>query len=365
MTAERADARHLPALDGLRGIAVLLVLWEHLPDSLTGPGLLAFVKRWVMPGPRGVDIFFVLSGFLITRILLADKARGMPLKSFLVRRFLRIFPIYYLTILAVLAYEPGPNLVYCALYLGNFYWAYHPTLLSLHHTWSLSVEEHFYLLWPLIVYRLPFVSARRVAIWGFIPFALACGLLLWRLDGTVPGWQLMYMSTFTRMGSLALGAAFAFHEGELRGDRRHALRVGGVLAVLAVLAVPFHLRVTGCGKLFALLVCSSAISGICVLVAIRLNDGEWWPRRFLTNGFLRFVGRISYGLYIYHYPIYRALGLIRDDPDPNLPKGFSLLAVGGTFVLATVSYYGLEQRILRLKDRFREPALPAVERGVS
>src|SRR5262249_43976988 len=155
----------LRSLDGLRGIAVILVLWAHLSEENT-VGWGATIKHWLSPGLVGVDIFFVLSGFLITRILIADKARGMPLKNFLIRRFLRIFPIYYLTILLVFLYAPGRYILYCAGYLGNFYFAYHPAHLPLHHTWSLAVEEHFYLLWPFAVYRLSLPAARRATLFG-------------------------------------------------------------------------------------------------------------------------------------------------------------------------------------------------------
>ena len=99
MTA--ADPRfrkdHIPELDGLRGIAVLMVLWVHLQIGAFGPAV-ARLRTLLLPGDFGVDLFFVLSGFLITRILLVDRSVGVPVRYFVMRRFLRIFPIYYLTI---------------------------------------------------------------------------------------------------------------------------------------------------------------------------------------------------------------------------------------------------------------------------
>jgi peptidoglycan/LPS O-acetylase OafA/YrhL len=347
---------HVRTLDGLRGIAVLLVLWEHTGSAT---GLVAAVKRRMDPGFVGVDLFFVLSGFLITRILLSDKARGMRLRSFLVRRFLRIFPIYYLTIAAVALYAPGAYLLYCLGYLGNFYFAYHPEHLPLHHTWSLSVEEHFYLLWPLAVYRLPFPAARRLARWGILPSAVICALLLWRFGGPVTGHQLIYMSTMTRAGSLALGASFAFDEERIRGDGRYALRLAGALAVVAALMVPASLAVRDAGKLLCLLVFHGATSGLGVLATVRLAGAEArWPllSRALGDGFLPFVGRISYGLYIYHYPIYTAFGLTSEDPRVHPTLVDQLLAVTLTAAAALVSFYVVERPLLRYKDRFRDRA---------
>ncbi|MEX1259103.1 MAG: acyltransferase [Gemmatimonadota bacterium] len=117
---------HLPALDSLRGLAVLLVLWHHLPDDLFGP-LAAAVGFAIRPGYLGVDIFFVLSGFLITRILLFDRARGASLGTFFKRRFARIFPVYYLTLLVVGLWQPGSYILWAALDLCNFYYAVEKT----------------------------------------------------------------------------------------------------------------------------------------------------------------------------------------------------------------------------------------------
>lgn len=346
----KVRAGHVPALDGLRGIAVLLVLWAHLHDT---PGTLhSKIKLLVAPGVAGVDIFFVLSGFLITRILLADKARGMPLKNFLIRRFLRIFPIYYLSI-AVLAFAaPGPYLLYCAGYLANFYFAYHPEHLPLHHTWSLAVEEHFYLLWPLVVYRLTVDGARRAALW-LIPFALLSGVVLGLLHGYLPTYQLTYMSTMCRAGSLALGATFAFGEAELRGDRRTAWRTAALLAGAAILAIGAHHFTPSASKVLAELVFYASASGLMVLAIIRLPAANP-AARVLGSGALPFVGRISYGLYMYHYPIYTAFGLTHEGSDVVISNGTQALAVAGTFATALASYYVIEQPILRFKGHFRE-----------
>lgn len=144
----------IPELDGLRAIAALLVLFlgatqVHLPAYSLGPELFE-LHRWIAPGAAGVDLFFVLSGFLITRILLVDRELGVPLRQFLIRRCLRIFPIYYLKILIVWhqlsGFELAALLTYTANFALLFTWGHCP----MDHAWSLAVEEHFYLLWPPI-----------------------------------------------------------------------------------------------------------------------------------------------------------------------------------------------------------------------
>jgi peptidoglycan/LPS O-acetylase OafA/YrhL len=182
-----ADRRHIPALDGLRGIAVLLVLWAHVPTGSLGTTL-ETAKLFVKPGYLGVDVFFVLSGFLITRILLADREAGVPLSWFWARRFLRIFPIYYLLLAVLWFVERGPEWPWCAGYVSNFYFIFHgdhaSESSSLRHTWSLAIEEHYYLVWPLVVYAL---RGRRKLALGAIPLlalALASALVALYLDET-------------------------------------------------------------------------------------------------------------------------------------------------------------------------------------
>ena len=137
---------YLPALDKLRGIAVLLVLFTHTPHHLKGD-LGLWVQQWLAPGYLGVDIFFALSGFLITRILLFERDRGGSILAFWKRRAVRIFPAFYLLVAVVAVVRWGPELPWVATYLSNFHrLGSFPS--PLRHTWSLAVEEHFYLVCP-------------------------------------------------------------------------------------------------------------------------------------------------------------------------------------------------------------------------
>ena len=347
---------HIPGLDGLRGIAALLVLWDHLPETLGGP-LHNKIKALVWPGFMGVDIFFVLSGFLITRILLTDRQKGRPLKNFLIRRFLRIFPIYYLTILVLLFAAPGIYLLWCAFYLSNIYFSYHPVVLPLHHTWSLSVEEHFYLIWPLFAHFLSVSRSRRVALFGLIPLAFVSAIVILVFQDKVPAHGLIYTGTLCRASSLALGASFAYSEAWLRRDIRHLGRVIAVLGAIAVISLPFHLVLPGEWKSLARMTFFSSFSGITVLSVIGLSDARVRAARVLSSGVLPYCGRISYGIYLYHYPIYTAFHLISDNSD-EVPTTVlpCVLAVVATMGTAIASYHLIERPILRFKDRFRGAA---------
>jgi peptidoglycan/LPS O-acetylase OafA/YrhL len=345
---------HLVELDGLRGIAVLLVLWTHL-EALTAHTPLRFVDHVLKPGYFGVDIFFVLSGFLITRILLSNKAQDRPIWHFLVRRFLRIFPIYYLTLAVVGLARPGRYLWWYTLYLSNFYLPFtHPTP-PMEHTWSLAVEEQFYLLWPWLVYGLPVQKSRAVALWGILPLAVACAVVVLAAKQYLPAWhdlparKLIYMGSMFRAGSLGLGAVFAFHENWLR---ENAARVRTVSAALFIVALV--IRLTGDLVLqpwgpLANLVGFSALCGAILVAVIGLHGAAVWPARVLRGPVLTFVGRISYGLYLYHFPIYGLFGLLRHQP-VNVETAAAAVAV--SFVVASLSFYLLEQPILRLKERF-------------
>lgn len=332
---------HLPALDGLRALAILLVIWVHIPGEVLGRSM-AFARATVLPGYLGVDIFFVLSGFLITRILLADRARGKPLRSFLLRRMVRIFPIYYLLLLIVAFWRGGPELPWCFAYLGNFYFPFHEGGGPLEHTWSLAVEEHFYLVWPVLVYLLP----RRVsaAIAFCLPaLAVAAAEYARRRYEPAISLDLIYMATPFRMASLALGASLAHGEGLLR---RHPRLMQG-LALLLIAGGEYLIQQWIVGIRYPQwpvmrLLLFLPVSGGIVLGGIALQQSRGPLARTLGCSPLRFVGRISYGLYLYHVPLFaltfRRLGA---------GGGAVAVALTATLVIATISFYGVERPLLR------------------
>jgi peptidoglycan/LPS O-acetylase OafA/YrhL len=351
---------HLPSLDGLRGIAVLLVLLTHLSLSEAVPALEAF-KNAIRAGYLGVDIFFVLSGFLVTRVLRHDLGSGKTLGRFLWRRSLRIFPAYYLLLAILALVAPGSYLWACLLYVSNFVDAARPAVEHpMRHAWSLAIEEQFYLVWPLLYWWLGDQRARWAAFVGMPIVALLtlAGLAVAALPAfgghDLGDWT--YRLPTTRLLSLSLGCSLAFAEGWLRAMPRRLLiaTIAAGMLGLVGLAAGAVVRLNG-----AIATVGFACISLCtVLVALRL-DAIRSPLgsplgALLANGPLTAIGRISYGLYLYHFPIFIALRVRYADDDPTI--GRVLLAVALAFVVAIISYRWIERPILQARDRIPTPA---------
>jgi len=291
-TSGESKLAHYAALDGLRGIAILLVLIEHAPTG--------WKMNMPWPGFAGVDLFFALSGFLITRIVLHARQRRAGLLPFFKRRARRIVPPLALTILGVWLLAPGPWVWWAALQAMNIgYSLGHVTHdQPLIHCWSLGVEEHFYALWPFVVYL---ASERRVKAWSLWACVAGIALALWCAWRFEPGQAVrwIYCATPIRAITLIGGAMLAYHEADL-----HA-RPGRVLAWIA-----------GMGASLAGLAWLAGASGVVLTVAwsapvcvAAVAAGIVAPAHFppladvLSVAWLRAVGRVSYGLYLYHWPI--------------------------------------------------------------
>lgn len=350
--------RHLPVLDGLRAIAVLMVLWCHVPKTVPGyPEWLHIAEFFIGPGGFGVELFFVLSGFLITRILISERERAVPVRWFLLRRCLRIFPIYYLLLAVLLPLRPSADIAWCAVYLSNFKSIVAPVDGPLAHTWSLCIEEHFYLLWPLVVAFLPTRRAQQVLVFGVFPVAIVGA---WLVSEFVPGDQatvaVQHGSPF-RFLSLGAGALMAFHERRLGTARGRALLLALGLIALAVVLHPYVVFIRPMlaeqppwvdlryGPLLWLIQSASLCTGL-VLLAVLWDLRA--PQNLLTLAPLRAVGRISYALYLYHLPLYHWL-LYPQPTGANVA-----VAVGATFAAATLSWFGLERPVQRVSARFRD-----------
>ena len=367
---------HLPALDGVRGVAVLAVLAYHLSffgrlPALAGdtPALKPLVTA-AMAGWTGVDLFFVLSGFLITRILLETRGRRTYYRTFVVRRVLRIFPAYFLA-LAVLygwmlpsfpampAGEAGSGW-WLASYLANFRVAldgWETLPLPLQHCWSLAIEEQYYLFWPLLVVWLPPRLGVRFC-------ALLCGFSLAVRVGLVIADEPLaaYVSTPARLDGLAAGSLLAYlaRDGRLPGARlRAALAAGSALGLLAIIALTGRLSYEE--PLYTPSLGFSLVALGCVaLVASCVAAPGGRLARALSGRSLRFVGRYSYGIYIWHQPMILLMVALRWPARllPGAPSaGLHFAAwclLGSALVMsaALLSYHGVERRFLGLKDRW-------------
>ena len=366
----------LPELDGLRALAVGLVLWSHVPtDALPAP--MVELGHLLFHHYLGVDLFFVLSGFLITRILLVDRELGVPLRHFLARRFLRIFPIYYLllAVLAVVRWEPA--IPWAAVYLGNYYVFWTQAYGLLDHTWSLCVEEHFYLLWPPVCAALAPRASRRVLLLVFLPLAVATGVVLaWR-HGSFEQRQFLAEVTGTgstgRFGSLAAGALLAYSERALRAHPWRATALAALLAALSWVLSEGGFQRTGLWRIVlwtelqgdpmrilpTLRLISFPLVSSAVLLLLVVWSGSRAPHAALMRTApLRFVGRISYGIYLYHYPLYYALRVRH--PDHEAPSPVHLVgAIAAVVLVSWISWVTIERPLVRFADRFRKPVSAA------
>jgi peptidoglycan/LPS O-acetylase OafA/YrhL len=373
--ASVTGAPHLPGLDGIRGLAILLVMFSHfiivggnLGDG-TGP-----LERLLLSGYLGVDLFFVLSGFLITGILVDAKSRPHFFRTFYMRRALRIFPLYYgmlaVAYLSVPLLSPqdaavlsGPNSPWWYwLYASNIgmavkgTWLESPTWFSLGHFWSLAVEEQFYLVWPFVVF---FLQLRWLA-----PL---CALLVVS-SPFLTGWLHLeigalatYVSTLGRLGMLAAGGGLALIYRTRRGREKIGKWVLPVAAVSSVLLLLNRTVLPSLGMYepLIMLVCGSAWVGLALECRRRGVAAVFFESRAL-----RWLGKYSYGIYVYHHalkPLWIAFlwdrGIV-----PLAGTGWPatlLYTAAATFLslsLAWLSWHLFEARILALKKHF--PYLP-------
>ena len=357
--------KHLPALDGIRGVAILLVLFAHLlPYSPNHSLANRLLNGAAGIGWSGVSLFFVLSGFLITGILYEARQRAHYFLNFYARRTLRIFPLYFLLVtvsIVVLpllfgftASRPVTDRWMYWCYISNWHDSFRRGALEgwVGQLWSLAVEEHFYLLWPLVILLLSRVAAMRVCI---VCILLANLFRVWFvLHGNLFA---PYFFTFCRMDDLAIGSLLAL---TLKGAvdtswlRTIAIRIVMVVAPLvAVLAVWKH------GVIFTptLLLAGLPLVGLLFtsLLALAVMPGSAAWTALMSLSPLRTFGKYSYGLYMYH-PAVGALMIHLS----LLPKGIerrddvfrTLLMISATFIVSFVSYHLFEQNFLKLKRYF-------------
>lgn len=356
-----------PAFDGFRGIGVVVVVFTHYPQVIESD-LYNAVWRANMASRFGyglLDIFFVISGFFITRLLLRERAKTgrISFSDFYMRRALRIFPVYYLTVLVCyLVFQLNTaDLLSLVSYTFNFYHPLHPVPNPLEHTWSLSVEEQFYFFWPLLILLVPprwlnAVTGRVIPL-----LAICSGLLMAVMLAAYEPRQagdIVYMSLFTRMLSLSLGGWLAVREFQgrpLRGWRCIALLVGAVM-VLALDRQGRDLGIISSQPLYwTIALIGYAMASVAFVATMVFDRGiiQRGMTAMLSVPLLRGLGHLSYAMYVFHLPVLFFLGLNDAAVDgARVPILQVALAFGVTLGLSVLSYYLLESPMAKLKQSF-------------
>jgi peptidoglycan/LPS O-acetylase OafA/YrhL len=337
-----------PSLDGLRAIAVLAVMSWH------------YVLPGVKGGFLGVDIFFVLSGFLITRLLVEEweLTGGIHLGRFYLRRMLRLFPALFLLLLAMLPLVPWIWTVHALLYITN--WGILAGKLgscAIMQLWSLSVEEQFYLLWPPLLLGLFALRTPRPLI-GIVVFLLAVASAVFKVLAwhTIDSWSRLYFGSDARADELLIGCGLALFLSWSAVPQRAWFRRAVQWATLPAILWLGYLIVAS-AVYWKLLYLQGGLTLAAVATAIVITQCLIAPvpgvRAFLAWRPLVVIGRMSYGLYLWHAPVAWLTDARHYDWVPILSRPVQFVVrVALTFAVAGASYRFLERPLLRLKHRF-------------
>jgi peptidoglycan/LPS O-acetylase OafA/YrhL len=346
------DSLYIPSLDGIRAISFFLVFFAH-----AGLGAI------IIPGGFGVTIFFLLSGYLITTLLRLEFARyrRISLGGFYLRRVLRILPpLYVVLVLAVLLYRigwgqspiPVAGTVSQILQVSNYYQIYAMPAITMPGTgllWSLAVEEHFYLLFPLLyVWMCPRFSGNRQAI---ILLGLCAAALAWRCILHFhfhADLMRSYYATDTRFDSILFGCAFAIAANPILHDPLHEWSIRQMkwlvpLSVIVLLAT-FLLRNDGFRDTLRYTLQGLALIPLFIAA---IHYQKSWPVLFLNLPFVRFLGVLSYTLYLCHSVIMESVAVALPDR-PVLTGAISLACALG---FATLVHYGVERPCTKIRKR--------------
>lgn len=367
--------RYVKSLDGVRAIAVLLVMLFHYR-------IYDFGSAGIGVGWIGVQLFFVLSGFLITRILLEEKKNklGFYLKKFYWRRSLRIFPLYFgylfaISVIFFITRQPsflGDKLPFLYTYTFNFTrllpdWKHSPLYT---HLWSLSVEEQFYVVWPFFIY---FLSGRALKI-GIAGILILTPVFRWFLGYYLINYsslepeavgEAIYWFTFSHIDAFAIGGAITVFDFENKIKKPSYVLLGsglvlGIAGLLNALAIRQHdpyfeissLGFPIGGMNYMQHVWSYTLLNIAFAALILILLAHQDKKSIFTNQLLVSIGRVSYGMYLFHWAILAAFSKAVE----KLPVAIHSLILFTFYFflvygLALLSYQLYEKRFLKLKDR--------------
>ncbi len=360
MNPGNPNRQYYPALDGLRGLAILLVVVFHN----------FWFVNYFFYGWLGVDLFFVLSGFLITDILLRTLTRKNFLSNFYIRRVLRIFPLYYLFLFLFLVVLPRldlqlnvkyylDNQVWIWTFMQNWLYAFKDPVNTntLNHLWSLGAEEQFYLLWPLVILLVR--KPRGLLLFISLVIVTVIGLRVFVWTRHIPGFAYFNLYTFTRVDGICIGCMIAI----LQRIDKDVLRKYTWIIVLSFALMNFAFYLFD--KRFFFSVPYLAIIGyptFAMLFGLLVNEAITKTSKLVNYIFtipvLTFFGRISYGFYIFHWPVYIVLypfvfpWLTHYFKEISAQYIEAILSTGVAVVVSWISYRYYERFFLNLKNRF-------------
>lgn len=350
----KADNRYVPFLDGFRGYAILLVIIGH------------FYRDIIKIAQFGVTLFFFVSGFLITKLLIYeyDKVNTIHLKEFYLRRFFRLYPalIFMLLVSVIVILTYGYPLIITDILAGLFYFTnyflvyFKPVLPAENYPlvsgvlWSLSVEEHFYLLFPFI-FLLLFKKGPKVfsyLLFVLLVFFLIIKVLVFIRVPYADATRIIYFTTHCRVDSILFGclAAVLIYSGNSeRYTNILQLKVVRSVAIVVLLLtelIPFSLFQN---------TIKYTLEGVCFLLIIPgfvFRDPHSWMRRAVENKVMTYIGKLSYSLYLFHWVARAIVNLYI----PQKGIYWYILGIGMTILLSLVSFYYVEKPFLAIRRKF-------------
>ena len=361
--------RYIPALDGIRGLAIVWVVLHNATDISMAPasGIFRALGLLTHPGWIGVQLFFALSGFLITGGLLDTQRSAHYFRDFYAKRALRILPLYYGVLFALLVVVPLIPAInasissegQASLWLFTVNWT-HTAPYGFAHFWSLAVEEQFYLLWPLVVWKL---TARRlliVCVW------VALGALLLRcvLVGFGTDWWTLYTNTACRMDALALGSAGAclLRIPELRqtlpGQTNRFLTIALTLFLVGIPLTHVYDRTRWPGETLGYSVLAVTCALFVTVVAMFASNPTSRVASLVGCAPLRSLGKYSYAMYVFHGLLHKLVGepwLVArygDAVPASAALCYAPVLLLVSYLLGFCSYELFERHFLKLKSLF-------------
>lgn len=350
--------KFIPELDGLRAISILSVLFFHL----NVPG---FSLGW-----SGVFLFFVISGFLITGILLDAKGQEHYYKNFFIRRSLRIFPIYYISLIAIyvlscLLNKPNSDFFWYLIYGQNYllgftgFAAAFPASFS--HTWSLAIEEQFYFLWPFLVCILT-IRKLVILLLVFVVVAISSRVGVWVYTNNP---FLVFTTLPSTIDSLAIGAMLAI---VIRLPLSRKLIVNSSIVICSISLLSLIMIISCYGfscywspvtmissKPMNLFIYTIMALFFCSLMSLVIHTDTVFSRLLRIDIFKQ-IGKISYGLYLYHLPVYMYVNILAKNMTiwggeiDTIVIGMVKLII--TYIISLLSWHLVETKFIKAKDKF-------------